>query len=125
VGLTNNVVVGQISLSFCSLITLPVSPDESCVALIFDCDGTLVDSAQVHLAGYNAALAEYGKVMLWDWYSSRLGIPARDLLLIFAEEFGVALNIESSDDDLRERVSREPGSRQRGNARGGAGTGVP
>jgi HAD superfamily hydrolase (TIGR01509 family) len=99
--------VGQISLSFCSLITLPVnpgllmselqfSPDESCVALIFDCDGTLVDSAQVHLAGYNAALAEYGKVMLWDWYSSRLGIPARDLLLIFAEEFGVALNIDQA-----------------------------
>jgi len=70
------------------------SPDKSCAALIFDCDGTLVDSAPVHLAGYNAGLAEYGKVMSWDWYSYRLGIPARDLLLIFAEEFEVPLNIE-------------------------------
>jgi beta-phosphoglucomutase-like phosphatase (HAD superfamily) len=70
------------------------SPDESCAALIFDCDGTLVDSAPVHLAGYNAGLAEYGKLMSWDWYSSRLGIPARDLLLIFAKEFEIRLNIE-------------------------------
>jgi hypothetical protein len=32
--------------------------------------------------------------MSWDWYSSRLGIPARDLLPIFAAEFDVALNID-------------------------------
>src|ERR1700682_3497 len=73
---------------------LQFSPDECCAALIFDCDGTLVDSAQVHLAGYNAGLAEYGKVMSWEWYSSRLGIPARDLLLIFATKFDVDLNID-------------------------------
>jgi beta-phosphoglucomutase-like phosphatase (HAD superfamily) len=40
------------------MIELQLPPDESCAALIFDCDGTLVDSAQVHLAGYNAGLAE-------------------------------------------------------------------
>ena len=73
---------------------LQFAPDEKCAALIFDCDGTLVDSAQVHLAGYNAALAEYQKVMSWDWYSARLGITARDLLLVFATEFGVDLNID-------------------------------
>ncbi len=73
---------------------LKFSPDESCAALIFYCDGTLVDSAPVHLAGYNASLAEYGKVMSWEWYSSRLGIPARDLLLIFAKEFEVPLDID-------------------------------
>ncbi len=70
------------------------SPDESCAALIFDCDGTLVDSAPVHLAAYSAALAEYGEVMSWEWYSSRLGISARELLLIFAREFSVPLDID-------------------------------
>ena len=70
------------------------SPDDSCDALIFDCDGTLVNTAKVHLAGYNAALIEYGTTMAWEWYSSRLGIPARDLLLLFAAEFNVDLQIE-------------------------------
>jgi beta-phosphoglucomutase-like phosphatase (HAD superfamily) len=70
------------------------SPDDSCGALIFDCDGTLVNTAKVHLAGYNAALAEHGSTMAWEWYSSRLGIPARDLLLLFAAEFNVDLQIE-------------------------------
>jgi len=71
-------------------------PYESCAALIFDCDGTLVDSAPVHLAGYNASLSGYGKVMSWEWYSSRLGVPARDLLLVFAEEFDVSLDIDQA-----------------------------
>jgi beta-phosphoglucomutase-like phosphatase (HAD superfamily) len=70
------------------------SPDDICAALIFDCDGTLVDTAQVHLASYNAAIAEHGQKMSWEWYSSRHGIPARDLLLVFAAEFKVGLEIE-------------------------------
>lgn len=69
-------------------------PDESCFALIFDCDGTLVDTTRVHLAGYNSALLEYEKKMPWEWYSTRLGIPARELLLSFAAELGINLEID-------------------------------
>lgn len=60
--------------------------DQSFAAIIFDCDGTLVDSAGAHLAAYNVALAQSGVPMSWNWYSSRLGIPARDLLSNFCAE---------------------------------------
>lgn len=62
------------------------SLDGPFAAIIFDCDGTLVDSAGAHLAAYNVALAPGGITMSWPWYSTRLGIPARDLLALFAVE---------------------------------------
>jgi beta-phosphoglucomutase-like phosphatase (HAD superfamily) len=68
--------------------------EDGCSAILFDCDGTLVDTTRAHLAGYNLALAEHGAVMSWQWYRERLGINARDLLLLFAREFAVPLEIE-------------------------------
>ncbi len=62
-------------------------------ALIFDCDGTLVDTARAHLAAYNAALAGAHIEMPWSWYSSRLGVPARELLVEFATGHRLSLDI--------------------------------
>lgn len=63
-------------------------------AILFDCDGTLVDSAGAHLAAYNVALEPRGVTMPWDWYSTRLGIPARDLLALFAAERQIDLLLD-------------------------------
>ncbi len=75
-------------------MALRFSLDEPFRALIFDCDGTLVDTARAHLSAYNVALAEAGERMHWHWYSTRLGVPARELLLAFFAERQIALDVD-------------------------------
>lgn len=48
--------------------------------LIFDCDGTLVISAGLHFAAFQAALGQQGVTMDPDWYAARTGLARRDLL---------------------------------------------
>lgn len=48
--------------------------------LIFDCDGTLVISAGLHLAAFQAALALQDVAMDPAWYAARTGLARRDLL---------------------------------------------
>jgi HAD superfamily hydrolase (TIGR01509 family) len=59
-------------------------------ALIFDCDGTLVDSTALHCRAWALALASVGADMQDSWYFARTGIPGAELLRQFREEFGVA-----------------------------------
>jgi beta-phosphoglucomutase-like phosphatase (HAD superfamily) len=49
-------------------------------AMIFDCDGTLVDTAAVHLMAFREALEPYGLVMDEQWYLDRVGLPGLTLL---------------------------------------------
>jgi beta-phosphoglucomutase-like phosphatase (HAD superfamily) len=77
-------------------MALRFSLDEPFGALIFDCDGTLVDTARAHLAAYNAVLAKTREEMSWQWYQSRLGMPAHELLLELFEERQLELAIEEA-----------------------------
>ena len=43
-------------------------------AILFDCDGTLVDTAPVHLQGLQDALAAEGLSMAAEWYYPRVGL---------------------------------------------------
>ncbi|MBS1816224.1 MAG: HAD family phosphatase [Acidobacteria bacterium] len=43
-------------------------------AILFDCDGTLVDTAPVHLQGLQDALATRGLSMAAEWYYPRVGL---------------------------------------------------
>ncbi|WP_446742535.1 HAD family hydrolase [Silvibacterium acidisoli] len=49
-------------------------------ALIFDCDGTLVDTAALHLRTLRMGLAEHGLNMETGWYMQRAGLAPADLL---------------------------------------------
>ena len=49
-------------------------------ALIFDCDGTLVDTAPAHFQALRRALAAQGHAMERDWYLGRTGLTPRALL---------------------------------------------
>lgn len=49
-------------------------------ALVFDCDGTLVDSAPAHLHSLQQALASLGHTIDPEWYSTRHGLGPDDLL---------------------------------------------
>lgn len=58
-------------------------------ALIFDCDGTLVNNASLHCRAWARALADVGADMRESWYHARVGLPALELLRQFREEHGV------------------------------------
>lgn len=60
--------------------------------LIFDCDGTLADTGELHLRSFQEALARQGFVMDADWYHARGGLARIDLLQRFRSEFGVNLD---------------------------------
>ncbi|HEX2917274.1 MAG TPA: HAD family phosphatase [Edaphobacter sp.] len=58
-------------------------------ALVFDCDGTLVDSAPAHLHSMQQALSSLGLTMDPDWYSTRHGLGPDDLLDAYEADFKV------------------------------------
>lgn len=49
-------------------------------ALIFDCDGTLVDTAPAHYSAVTKALAAQGQTMPEPWYMERVGLTPAALL---------------------------------------------
>ena len=48
--------------------------------LIFDCDGTLVDTAPAHLAALQEGLKTHGLTMADDWYYPRVGLTPDALM---------------------------------------------
>ena len=57
--------------------------------LIFDLDGTIIDSMPMHHASYNYALKEWGLEYDIDLFYSRAGVPLRKTLEIIANENGL------------------------------------
>jgi HAD superfamily hydrolase (TIGR01509 family) len=57
-------------------------------ALIFDWDGTLVDSRQVCFDGLARALADVGVVLDPAWYWPREAIASPDMLVLWEQHFG-------------------------------------
>jgi HAD superfamily hydrolase (TIGR01509 family) len=55
-------------------------------AVIFDCDGTLVNSSIAHFRSMKSAAALQGHDMTWDWYSARTGL---DRISLFVEFGGI------------------------------------
>ena len=58
-------------------------------ALVFDCDGTLVDSAPAHLGALQKAMEPLGLTMTGDWYYPRVGLGPDALLDQFEEHVAV------------------------------------
>lgn len=63
-------------------------------ALIFDCDGTLVDTAPAHFRAFNQILAPLDLSLDWDWYIARLGLAAVPLKQAFESSFGRKIAID-------------------------------
>ncbi len=59
-------------------------------ALIFDCDGTLVDSAPAHLHSIQQALEPLGLTMTEEWYHPRHGLGPHPLIDEYEAECGVS-----------------------------------
>lgn len=60
--------------------------------LIFDCDGTLVDSLPAYASAWRAAFAESGKVMDTAWHTARCGLCETQLMTHFEHTHQVTLD---------------------------------
>lgn len=72
---------------------MPFSLDEPYSALIFDCDGTLVDTAPIHYISVVAALKPLGLYMAPEWYFARTGLTPAALFTEFGQLNNVALDL--------------------------------
>ena len=68
-------------------------------ALIFDCDGTLVDSMPAHYAAWSATLKRYGIAFPEARFYALGGVPTRVIIELLSAEQGVDVDVE--------RVARE------------------
>ena len=63
-------------------------------AVIFDCDGTLVESSAAHMNSMQAAANEQGVEMAEEWYQERTGLDRISLLSEFQDSIRTAFDIE-------------------------------
>lgn len=72
----------------------PLTPDTA-LALLFDCDGTLVDSVATWERAWARALTEHGVQITPDWYHARAGLSPRDLIRAAAADDRTRLDIDA------------------------------
>lgn len=65
------------------------SPD----AVLFDCDGTLLLTADLHYAAMAEAAGRQGAILPRDWYMAITGLGRHDTWLQLAADFGLTLDI--------------------------------
>lgn len=61
-------------------------------ALIFDCDGTLVDTVELYCRAWQAGFADSGYAMARSWYLQRAGMSEHALLDAYEQLAGRALD---------------------------------
>jgi beta-phosphoglucomutase-like phosphatase (HAD superfamily) len=66
-------------------------------ALIFDCDGTLADTAPMHTHALQSALMAQNLQLDADWYGQRVGLSQGDLIQAYEREYGVVLEKDAFD----------------------------
>lgn len=81
--------------------------------LIFDCDGTLVDSMPLHWRAWHLIAQRHGLHFPEDRFYQLGGVPARDILKMLAEEQGrsldhIAVAHEKEEAYLRSLAQVEP-----------------
>lgn len=62
-------------------------------AVIFDCDGTLVDSGEAHFQSFRAAVRAQGYNLERDWYDQRNGLDRLSILSALSAEISGSLDV--------------------------------
>jgi HAD superfamily hydrolase (TIGR01509 family) len=62
--------------------------------LIFDCDGTLVDSMPLHMKAWQHAITQAGGEWNYDFIFSKKGMQGKDILALYNKSFGTNLDVE-------------------------------
>jgi HAD superfamily hydrolase (TIGR01509 family) len=68
---------------------------DSIKGLIFDCDGTLVDSMPLHMKAWEHAITQAGGVWDYDFIFSKKGMQGKDILALYNKSFGMNLDVEN------------------------------
>ena len=77
--------------------TLPIDLSAySFDAIIFDCDGTLVNTAPMHFESFRLSLENQGAVLAKNWYKKRLSLTRRCLIESFAKQHSTYIDIETA-----------------------------
>lgn len=77
-------------------------------ALIFDMDGTLVDSGKLHELAWNQSLAYFGIPIDRPLMRSLAGVPTKDTVAILIDTFGCTVNAALAEiNEYKEKVVRE------------------
>jgi HAD superfamily hydrolase (TIGR01549 family) len=69
-----------------------LNPPEPYSAIIFDCDGTLVDSTRLYFRAWNALFESHGADMPWDWFAAHLGCSWPQIFDEYQKGCGISLN---------------------------------
>jgi beta-phosphoglucomutase-like phosphatase (HAD superfamily) len=69
-----------------------LNPPEPYSAIVFDCDGTLVDSTRLYFRTWNALFESHGADMSWEWFVARLGCSWPRILEEHQIESGIILD---------------------------------
>lgn len=72
-------------------------PDHSFRALIFDCDGTLVDSMPLHYQAWVASLNHHAAPFDFteDFFYSKAGVREQDVVKLLNDEYGTQIDPDS------------------------------
>lgn len=77
----------------CLILSEMHSIPEHINGLIFDCDGTIVDTMPLHYQAWTAALREYGREFPEPLFYELAGIPTIRILEMFNEKYGYQLPV--------------------------------
>lgn len=72
--------------------------------LIFDCDGTLVDSLPLHYAAWEETFAELGLACPLDFLLRHNGKPTDRIVTLYNAEFGSTIDVERFTKDKEQRT---------------------
>jgi HAD superfamily hydrolase (TIGR01509 family) len=71
---------------------LIISVPESIRGLIFDCDGTLVDSMQQHMRAFELAFTDFQETYRGDFFLSARGMQEKEIIDVYNRTYGTHLD---------------------------------
>ena len=69
---------------------------EDVKGLIFDCDGTLVDTMPIHLGAWDTVLQRYGARVPKEFYYGLAGMPTVEIAREFGKKLGIVMEPETA-----------------------------
>ncbi|MGB6391185.1 MAG: HAD-IA family hydrolase [Candidatus Acidiferrales bacterium] len=86
---------------------------ENCRGLIFDCDGTLVDSMPLHYRSWDLVLRRHGLELSEARFYRMAGLPVAQIIEELAREKGLAVDAQAIADERDADFHSQPASAMR------------
>ena len=80
--------------------------DKHIQGLIFDCDGTLIDSMPIHWECWHGTFAKFGLTCPHEFLDEMKGVPTHGIVEAFNTKFGHNVDIHQFTEE-KERLARE------------------